>query len=38
MALEYLEASANTGGEISYKGDPEDKSLKTILSGSVRKL
>lgn len=38
VALEYLEASANTGGNILYKGDPEDKSLKTVLSGSVEKL
>lgn len=35
---EYLEASANTGGNVIYKGDPKSTSMKTVLSGKVEKL
>jgi hypothetical protein len=35
VALELLEASANTGGSISYKGDPKTKNIKTVIAGEV---
>jgi len=38
VALEYLEASANTGGTIYYKGNPEEVNMKTALSGDVKKM
>ena len=37
VALEVLEASANTGGSILYKGDPEVKNVKTVIAGEVRR-
>lgn len=36
VALEILEAAANTGGAIRYKGDPETKNIKTVIAGEVR--
>lgn len=38
VARESIDASANTGGSITYKGDPEQHYSKTILGGDVRKL
>lgn len=38
VALEYLEASANTGGTVYYKGNPEEANMKTALSGNVKKM
>lgn len=35
VALELLEAFANTGGSITYKGDPTTKSIKTMIAGEV---
>ena len=37
VALEFLEAAANTGGTITYKGDPEVKNVKTVIAGEVRR-
>ncbi len=38
VALQSLEASANTGGKIDYKGDPAKKKTKGLLTGKIRKL
>ena len=38
VALESIEATANTGGRIEYKGNPSESSTKTLISGEVRKL
>ncbi len=38
VAREVLEASANTGGRIRYRGNPESTSFKSVLSGEVEKL
>lgn len=35
VALELLEASANTGGSVTFKGDPETKHIKTVIAGEV---
>lgn len=35
VALELIEASANTGGSIYYKGDPQTKYIKTVIAGEV---
>ena len=37
FATEELEAAANTGGVVTYKGDPESTSFKSVLSGEVKK-
>lgn len=37
VATEELDASANTGGEIIYKGEPEKLQTKTVISGTIRK-
>ena len=37
-ATERLEARTNTGGEISYRGEPEKIYTKTFLGGNVRRL
>lgn len=36
-AEEELDATANTGGEIIYKGNPEKIQTQTLISGSIRK-
>jgi hypothetical protein len=36
IAREYLDASAHTGGEVFYKGDPAEKYTKTNLAGEIR--
>lgn len=36
MAVESIDARANTGGSIIYKGDPKKVQRKDGLSGSVR--
>ena len=36
IALESIDASANTGGSIAYKGDPKKVRMKDGLSGSVK--
>lgn len=38
VANESLRASANTGGRIDYKGDPEEKNTKTAFSGDINKV
>ena len=35
VALEVIEASANTGGSITFKGDPETKHIKSVIAGEV---
>lgn len=35
VATELLEASANTGGSIVYKGEPQQKRIKTFIAGEV---
>ena len=37
VANDRLEASANTGGTIEYKGNPEETTIKTIIAGNVHK-
>ena len=37
-ATQRLEARTNTGGEISYRGEPEKIYTKTFLGGNVRRL
>jgi Putative auto-transporter adhesin, head GIN domain len=32
---EYIEASAGTGGTISYKGNPQRQDIRTVLGGDV---
>ncbi|MDP4820375.1 MAG: DUF2807 domain-containing protein, partial [Saprospiraceae bacterium] len=36
-AEEELDATANTGGEIIYKGNPGKLQTKTLISGTIRK-
>lgn len=38
MALESLDANASLGGQIEYKGDPDERNRKTMLGGNVRKV
>lgn len=37
VAMDLLEAYANTGGSIVYKGDPKKKNVKTVIAGEVRR-
>lgn len=38
VALEHLEAAANTGGSIRYKGNPETTRVKTVIAGEVHQI
>lgn len=38
VANDFIEASANTGGRVEYKGNPAESNTKTLMSGGVRKL
>jgi hypothetical protein len=38
VALESLDASANLGGSIEYKGEPDERNRKTVLGGNVLKI
>lgn len=38
VALEFLDAVANTGGVIRYRGNPNEQNSKTVLSGEVQKI
>jgi hypothetical protein len=38
IAKELLEASANTGGVIEYKGQPTKTKMKELLSGKVKEI
>lgn len=35
VAHEALDASANTGGTIHYRGEPKEKSTRTLFSGGI---
>ena len=35
VALMKMEATANTGGRVCYKGDPSDREIKDFLGGDV---
>jgi len=38
VALKSLDASVNTGGEVVYSGDPEERNTRNMLSGEIRKI
>ncbi|GJM32144.1 MAG: hypothetical protein DHS20C18_11450 [Saprospiraceae bacterium] len=38
VATESIDASANTGGSIEYRGNPDERSTKTLLAGEIRRL
>ena len=38
VAKEKLDASANTGGRIGYKGDPETRNTKKVISGNIYRI
>lgn len=38
VATETLDANANLGGEIRYKGNPDERNRRTVLGGGVRKV
>lgn len=38
VAHETLDASANTGGSIHYRGQPKEKNTRTLFSGGIHKL
>jgi hypothetical protein len=38
VAHEALDASANTGGSIHYRGQPKEKSTRTLFSGGIHKM
>ena len=38
VAHKRLDASANTGGQIDYTGDPEEKNTRSLISGGIQKL
>lgn len=38
VANEMLDAAANTGGSIDYRGNPEEKKTRVIIAGAVRKI
>ena len=38
VANQFLDANANTGGTIQYKGEPEERYTRSIISGDIRKL
>jgi len=38
VAHQFIEATANTGGRVEYKGNPAESNTKTLMSGGVRKL
>ena len=38
VARERLDANANTGGSIYYKGDPEYKSTRSLISGGISRV
>lgn len=37
-AYERLDANANTGGEIMYKGQPEMKTTRSFIAGGIRQI
>lgn len=38
VALQSLDANANLGGEVEYKGNPDERNRRTVLGGGVRKV
>lgn len=38
VANKRLDASANTGGQIDYTGDPEEKNTRSLISGGIQKI
>lgn len=38
VANELLDAAANTGGTVEYRGEPEEKNTRVIIAGKVRKI
>lgn len=36
VANQRLDANANTGGSIRYKGEPEEKQMRSLISGGIR--
>jgi len=38
VANQFLDANANTGGTIEYKGEPEERYTRSLISGDIRKL
>ncbi len=38
VALKSLDASVNTGGEVLYSGDPEERNTRNMLAGEIRKI
>lgn len=38
VALHRLEANANTGGTIFYKGEPEEKNMRSFFAGGINHL
>lgn len=38
VALQSLDASVHTGGEVVYSGDPEERNTRNALAGEIRKL
>ncbi|MCB0599267.1 MAG: DUF2807 domain-containing protein [Lewinellaceae bacterium] len=38
VATKSLDASANTGGQIDYTGDPEEKNTRSLISGGIQKI
>ena len=38
VANEMLDAAANTGGSIEYRGNPEEKNTRVIIAATVRKI
>ena len=38
VANKRLDANANTGGQIDYTGDPEEKNTRSLISGGIQKI
>ncbi|MCO6476534.1 MAG: DUF2807 domain-containing protein [Phaeodactylibacter sp.] len=38
VANKRLDANANTGGQIDYSGDPEEKNTRSLISGGIQKI
>lgn len=36
VATKYIDATANTGGEIRYSGEPDERYVKSNLAGNIR--
>jgi hypothetical protein len=38
VANKRIEAKANTGGRVEYKGKPEDTKISDFLTGTVKRI